>query len=210
MDEVAAWLEARAGVRIWTPGALLFRQDEEAVSFFYLKSGLCQTYTTLKGGEERSIMTTWPGRFFGASSFFEGKPRRASAVAIRRSEAVEVDRALYTAACEEHPALPGLLLRALSWDVGVLFEQMADTALLSAERKVARFLCRRIAYGQYPAGEGLSLDYTQAFIARVLGLSRVAVNQALASFREEGWVETRYGRIDVLQPEPLRDYAYCE
>ena len=208
--EAAAWLEAHCGVRVYAPGALIFEQDSEANAFYYLKSGLCQSYTTLKGGEERAMMTTWPGRFFGLSTFFDGFIRLASTVAIRRCEVVEVTRPAYEACCAEFPEFPKLLLGALAWDVSALFEQMADSALLSADVKVARFLCKRIANGEYPPGDCIRLDYTQAFIAKALGLSRVSVNLSLSGFRDDGWIDTKYGVIEVLQPDKLQVFAYGE
>ena len=91
----------------------------------------------------------------------------------------------------------------------MLFEQLVDSHLLSSDVKVARFICRRLVHGQYTEkGASLVLDYTQTFIAVVLGLSRWSVNQSLSAMKKKGWVETGHGKLTVLAPEKIREFAY--
>ena len=80
---------------------------------------------------------------------------------------------------------------------------------MNAERRVARFLCRRFANGQHTGtADHPELRYTQEFIASVLGVSRVSVSHALTSLAARGWLEPNYGMIRVLDTAALRCYAY--
>ena len=207
--EILKYLESRHTEKIFEPGEIIFYQGEAATEFFYLKSGLSLTYTIMEDGRERNILISWPGRFFGASTLFEHAPRRASAIAIRRCEVLVISQQLYETCVERYPAFTSLLIAELSADIGVLFEQLSDSALLSADIKVARFICRRLVHGHYTTEEGLPvLCYTQDFIANVLGLSRWAVNQSLTKLREYGWIRTGHGRIAVLNAAEIRRYGY--
>lgn len=207
--EIVDYLLTQQTPRRFEPGEILFSQGDEATEFYYLLRGLSLTYTIFEDGRERNMLISWPDRVFGASTFFEGVPRRASAIAIQRCKVLTIHRALYEACCRRFPDFQTLILQEISKDLGTLFDELADASILNAERRVARFLCRRFANGQHTGtAEHPELRYTQEFIASVLGISRASVSQALSSLIAKGWLETNYGMIRVLNTEALRIYAY--
>lgn len=209
--EIVDYLLSRQTMRVYDPGEIIFSQGDEASEFYFFVSGLSLTYTIFPDGRERNILITWPGRIFGASTFFEGAPRRASAIAIKRCEVLTIGQELYQACCAQFPDFRDELIREISTDLGTLFDELADASLLNAEVRVARFLCRRFANGQH---EGTSevpvFNYTQNFISDVLGVSRVSVSSALSQLAGRGWLTTNYGKITVTDPKALRAYAYGE
>ena len=195
--------------RHFAPGEILFSQGDPPEEFYYLLSGLSLTYMIMEDGRERNILISWPDRVFGASTFFEGVPRRASAIAIKPCDVLTIDRSLYGACCERFPDFREMLLLEISKDLGTLFEELADASMMNAEVRVARFLCRRFANGQHQGtAERPELHYTQEFIANVLGVSRMSVSQAIAGLSARGWLEPSYGKISVTDPAALRTYAY--
>lgn len=203
------FLCAKQTPRHFEPGEIIFSQGEAATEFYYLLSGLSLTYTIFEDGRERNILISWPDRIFGASTFFEKVPRRASAIAIRPCEVLVIDRVLYNACCAAFPTFPETLLAEVSKDMGVLFDELADVSMINSDVRVARFLCRRLATGQHEGSADEALfPFTQDFIANVLGISRASVNQSLAHLSAEGWIETRYGRIRLRNAKALREYAY--
>lgn len=207
--EIVDFLLKKRKARHYASGEILFSQGEAATEFYYLISGLSLTYTIFEDGRERNILISWPDRIFGASTFFEGVPRRASAIAIRPCEAIAIDRELYAACCEAFPAFTEFLLAEVSKDMGVLFDELADVSMISSDVRVARFLCRRLATGQHEGGDDEAIfPFTQDFIANVLGISRTSVNQALAHLSSMGWIETQYGKIRLLNAKAVREYAY--
>lgn len=208
-DEIVAFLRAHRQPRIFAPGEILFSQGDEASAFYYLCSGLSLTYTLFEDGRERNILITWPDRIFGASTFFEGVPRRASAIAIQQCAVLVIDARLYRACCRAFPDFQEEIIRELSMDLGTLFDELADASMMTAETRVARFLCRRFANGQHRGDkEKPELPYTQEFIASVLGMSRMSVSKAVTALAARGWIETSYGAILVLDTDALRAYAY--
>ncbi len=208
-EDFLSWLESQRPVQRFAPGEIIFYQGEEAEEFFYLKSGLSLTYTILDDGRERNILISWPGRLFGASTFFEKSQRRASAVALRACEVIRIDRELCRQCMEKFPSFSQYLIEELSKDIGILFEQTTDSALLRADIKVARFICRRLDRQQVDGGgERPVLDYTHEVIARILGLSRWSVSMTLSEFRRRGWVRTGHGKLTVLDGEAVRAFAY--
>lgn len=208
-QEIVAYLREKQAIRRFGPGEILFSQGDRATEFYYLVQGLSLTYMLLEDGRERNILISWPDQIFGASTFFENVPRRASAIAIRPCEAAVIDRALYEDCCKRFPEFPEILIGEISRDIGILFDELADTSMVNADIRVARFLCRRLAKGQHEGPEEAPiLPFTQEFIANVLGLSRASVNQAVAALSARGWIETNYGKIRLRDKNALRAYAY--
>lgn len=207
--EIVDYLLARQPLRRFQPGEILFSQGDMATEFYYLVRGLSLTYTIFEDGRERNMLISWPDRIFGASTFFEKVPRRASAIAIRPCEVIVIGRELYEACCGEFPEFQEIIIAEISKDIGVLFDELADASMINSDIRVARFLCRRLASGQHEGTEEAPiLPFTQDFIASVLGISRTSVNQAVSMLVSRGWLETSYGKIKLLDTKAMRAYAY--
>ena len=207
--DIVDYLLSTQKPRHFAPGEILFSQGDQPEEFYYLISGLSLTYTIFEDGRERNMLISWPDRVFGAATFFERVPRRASAIAIKPCEVLTIDRALYEACCERFSDFREFILLEISKDLGTLFDELADASIMNAEVRVARFLCRRFANGQHQGSrEHPEFHYTQEFIANVLGISRMSVSQAVARLSARGWLETSYGKIAVTDPTALRIYAY--
>lgn len=207
--EILDFLHQCRKLKIYEPGEIIFRQGEIPTELFYLVDGLSLTYTVFEDGRERNILMTWPGRLFGAATFFESAPRRSSAIAIKRCEVIVIDRECYWECCQLFPDFQSFILQELSKDIGALFEELADSSLLSADVRVARFLCRRLAEGQYSGtAQSPELHFSQEFLAQVIGISRISVGQVIAHFVEQGWVSTGYRRITIRNPSALRAFSY--
>lgn len=207
--EILDYLTHCRKIKSFAPGEIIFRQGEIPNELFYLIDGLSLTYTVFEDGRERNILMTWPGRLFGAATFFEVAPRRSSAIAIKPCEVIVVDRTCYQECCWLFPDFQEFIMRELSKDIGALFEELADSSMLSADVRVARFLCRRLAEGQCSGtAQFPELHYSQEFLAQVIGISRISVSQVISRFVDHGWISTGYRKISILNPSAIKAYAY--
>ena len=207
--EIVEFLLSQKKPSIYEPGEIIFSQNDTPDVFYYFISGLSLTYTVFADGRERNILITWPDRIFGASTFFEGALRRASAIAIKRCEVLEVNAELYQSCCEYFPEFRDEIILEISRDLGVLFDELADASLVNADVRVGRFLCRRLANGQHSGTEEVPVvNFTQDFIADVLGLSRVSVSQAMSTLAAAGWISIGYGKITIRDKSSLRRFSY--
>lgn len=207
--EILDYLTQCRQIKTYAPGEIIFRQGEIPTELFYLISGLSLTYTVFEDGRERNILMTWPGRLFGAATFFEAAPRRSSAIAIKPCEVIVIDQEGYRQCCQLFPDFQEFILRELSKDIGALFEELADSSMLSADIRVARFLCRRLAENQYSGTAELpELHYSQEFLANVIGISRISITQVIARFVDRGWISTGYRKIIIHNPAALRTFSY--
>ncbi|MBR5381153.1 MAG: Crp/Fnr family transcriptional regulator [Oscillospiraceae bacterium] len=194
--------------RRFDEGEVIFRIGDMADSFFFLKSGLAMTVAATNDRQERTVMTTWPGRTFGAASFCCRCFRRSTAIAAKPSEVVSVNWGTYRSLIDTYPDMAHFLASELAEDVNSLFDQMLEDSVLDADAKVARYIVHRIDRRQCTVKDGVfSIEQTQDFIGRILGISRWSVNQALTRFRAAGWLSTSYGAITVLDLNGLRQFA---
>ncbi len=195
--------------KTYMPGEILFRQGESADEFFYLESGLTQAFSLASDGRERIIMTTWPQKTLAAGVFLRREKHRANEMVMRKSVIYTFPRPLAEKLMAENAEFRSAVMDDMAFDVIVLCEQLADSALLDPQIKLSRFLCRRIRYGQCEkTAFGYELECTQEFIGKALGLSRATVNQALSALASHGWLELKYGRITITDYAAVSEFAY--
>lgn len=209
--QLIAFLDRFGVPRRYPAGSMIFRQGETEDCLYFVREGMALVSVVTPEGRERNVLISWPEHFSGLATFFEGNPHRSSAVALVDCLVVVIHRAAFTRCCAEYPEVWGLIAHELACEVGLLLQQTVDSSLLSAEERVARFFVRRYAEGHCQATEeGLVMEFTQTVIARVLGLSRWAVNQAVNNMKARGWLTTRYGKIIILDMEALLNFSADE
>lgn len=182
-------------------GYLIYLQNTEATCFYYLKSGRVKSFIQSEDGAERALNIYTAGSLFGEASFFDELPRVSSAVALSPCEIVPIDRELVREEIARDPELAMAMLKYLARTVRLLSAQVDDMAFRPAQQRVARYLL-----GFSPAPGGV-LRCTQEEIAAAVSASRVTVSRILNEFVRQGWLETGYRSLKLLQPERLQ--ALC-
>lgn len=206
--QLIAFLDRFGSPKTYPAGSMIFRQGDCEDCMYFVRDGMALVSVVHPDGRERNVLISWPEHFSGLATFFEGNPHRSSAVALVDCQVVVIHRDAFTRCCAEFPEIWGLIAHELACEVGLLLQQTVDSSLLSAEERVARFFVRRYAEGHYQATEqGIVMEFTQAIIAQVLGLSRWAVNQAVNSMKAKGWLATRYGKIVILDMDALLNFS---
>jgi len=173
-------------------GYLIYLQNTEATCFYYLKEGRVKSFIQSEDGAERVLHVYERGSLFGEASFFDELPRVSSAVALTPCQIVPIDRELVTVEIARDPALAMMMLKYLARTVRVLSAQVDDMAFRPAEQRVARYLL-----SLSPDAKG-TLACTQDEIASSISASRVTVSRILNEFSRNGWVQTGYRSISLL------------
>ena len=195
--------------RVYRPGEMIFRQGDIDENFYFMKTGLALAYVLSEEGKERSLLIIWPEHFFGVSNFFAGKAHMTSSIATKHSELIAVDRAAFQRCKKLIPELTDILAFTMAKDVGTLIQEITDNAMCTSDEKVARFICRRVGEGRFTVQDGcMVLEYTQDFIASIVGASRWSVNQSLMALRDRGWLATKYGTIIIKDYDAIRRFGY--
>ncbi len=207
--EVSKFFKQNSPLKQFSPGEIIFSQGDDSDCVYYLEHGCVLTYSILPDGREKNVSLSWSGQTIGIGTYFERVPHRAYAIAIHPCTIYTVSSPVMQRCLSTVPSSRDAFIEQLAFDIGQLFEKVADSALPSAEVRIARFICRRLAKGQCNfRGAFAELPFTQEFIADIVGVSRSSVSDALAYFKRNGWILPGYGHITVLAQRDLQRFAY--
>lgn len=177
------------------PGTHLFKEGQQSSAAYVIQKGEIELYRTRKEGR-RVVGRVGEGAVIGDIAMFRDQPYISSAKAIGPVTAFRFDRARLLPVLLEHPTI------AMRWLVAGLSQ------LEATQRRVLRLMHRTVkeqvaellldeadAYGE--------VHLSQSSLATLLGASRQSVNEALSELREQGYVETGYRLVRVLDRNGL-------
>lgn len=181
------------------PGTHLFREESAATAAFVIQSGTVELYRTRRDGR-RVVGRVHEGSVIGDIAMFQGRPYISSARALTAVTAFRLDRRLLIPVLLQHPTI------AMRWLVAGLSQ------LELTQRRVLRLMHRTVkeqvaemllddadAYGE--------VHLSQASLATLLGASRQSVNEALSELRRDGFAETGYRVVRVIDARGLAAIA---
>ena len=177
------------------PGTHLFKEGEQSTAAYVIQRGEVELYRTRAAGR-RVVGRIHPGAVIGDIAMFQGQPYVSSAKAISRVRAFRLERSKLLPLLIEHPVI------AMRWLVAGLSQ------LEATQQRVIRLMHRTVREQVAEVLLDEADDYgevhlSQSSLADLLGASRQSVNEALASFRSDGSIETGYRVIRVKNTDAL-------
>lgn len=205
-DAALIALAARARVRRYRKGEVLFHRDDPGTSLFLVESGRVKISTFSSEGKEAVFTVHGPGEAFGELALLDGAPRSATATALEPSRLLAVDRASFVAFLREQPDAALVLLSELTARVRRLSSQVEDLMFLDIPGRLARTLLRLgDQYGRRTErGVEIDLQLTQTELGGMVGATRVSVNRLLHWFEECGLIGMDERRIVLIKPDALK------
>jgi CRP/FNR family cyclic AMP-dependent transcriptional regulator len=205
-EAALAALAARARLRAYRKGEVLFHKDDPGSALFVLKSGRVKISTFSAEGKEAVFTVHRPGDVFGELALLDGARRSATATALEPSKLVTIDRAAFVAFLRDQPEASLVLLGELAARVRRLTLQVEDLIFLDIPGRLARTLLRLgDQYGRRTdRGLEIDLQITQTELGGMVGATRVSVNRLLHWFASRGLIAMDERRIVILRPEALQ------
>ena len=186
---------------------IIYLQDDEATTFYLLKSGRVRLFFTSLSGNELTVKILGTNSIFGDASYFSKCPRMTSASALSDVELLSVDLNRLLPFLANHPSLIGELLDVLSQTIRTLSIQVYSMAFLSADKRVAHILVQLGTFFKKKENDRTyTIDYTHQELADLMGLARVTTTKELKGFENNGWILLDYKKIQVLDEKSLKDY----
>jgi CRP/FNR family transcriptional regulator, cyclic AMP receptor protein len=203
-------LEQACRRRVFQRGETLFYEEDPGSALYILQAGQVKIVRLAPDGEERILHLQGEGSCLGELSLIDGAPRSARAVALDRVEALVLYREPFLELLARHPAVALAVMTELAGMVRRLSAQLQDLTALDVPGRLAKKLLELAAtHGQAtPEGRHIPLLLTQQELAHMIGATRVAVNQALSAFRQQGLLTTDRSGITLHQPEKLNQRVY--
>jgi CRP/FNR family transcriptional regulator, cyclic AMP receptor protein len=186
---------------------IIYFQDDEANTFYLLKSGRVRLFLTSLGGNELTVKILGSNSLFGDASYFSKCPRITSASALSDVELLSVDLNKLLPYLSSQPTLIAELLGVLSQTIRVLSIQVYSMAFLSADKRVAHILVQLgTHFKKKETSQTYTINYTHQELADLMGLARVTTTKELKEFEKNGWLILDYKKIQVVDEESLKDY----
>lgn len=179
------------------PGFTLFRQGDEADTFYLLLKGCIELRARPPGRRVyRTIELVTPTCTLGDESLFGVSEYLASARVLEPSKLLMLRRDEFDRMVESHPDIAAGVLRCSGF---CLTETIRRAAILTqAPAEVAlRLLLEELASPVRQNGEAASVRITHAQLAGVLHVSRETVSRMLSQLVSKGVVELGRGVIRV-------------
>lgn len=185
-------------------GAVMFDQHEQADFLHLLLEGSVGLVARDEGGAETVVEIFGPGELFLAPAAILRLPYLASATALTDVRVLMIPADAFRAGIAEDPMLARATTELLARHWRLMVDQVVDLKLRSAERRVARFLARRVSE---EAGAGSAeLPEPRTAVAARLGMSPETLSRTLNAMEAEGLVRSSGRRIDVPDRERLLRY----
>jgi len=189
----------RCTLRHFEAGETLFGVGDDATGVYGLVEGAIEL--TLANGHVGTIRTA--GYWIGETAAFRGQPRLVSLVAIVPSHALylplaEFERLIANAEYCRYFAL--LVIEHVDEAISIIVDLMASDPLARVAGRLVT-LCRAQSSG------AKTLPVTQAELASMCGLARPTVNKVIKVLAKSGVLESRYGRLTIVDPDRLEKLA---
>jgi len=196
----AARVAAYCRYRELEKGETLFREGDDAATFFVVARGRVKVFKESIDGRELIIKTMREGDLVGEAASLAGVPYPATAQALEDAAAVEIPRREFVDLVTREPELALNIIAALSarlHQISIILEKLT---LKDVPARLASYLLEHAAEG--PGGAAyVELDVTKTSLAAELGTVPETLSRALRRFADAGLVAAEGKRI-VLADEP--------
>lgn len=177
-------------------GTVLFDQNEIPGFLHLLLAGSVGLRAHDETGAETIVEIFSAGQLFLAPAAILGLPYLASAVALTDVRVLMIPAEVFRDGIAADQALARATIEQLARHWRLMVDQVVDLKLRPAEKRVARFLARRVPEEQ-DAGS-VDLPEPRAAIAARLGMTPETLSRALGALEGRGLIRLSAKRADVL------------
>lgn len=183
---------------------ILYQAGEMIEVVYFPATAIISLVVALSTGEMIEAAMVGKDGVIGASSALDGKISLSRAIVQLSGDAMTCDvNALKGAALQSHTLL-SILIRH---EQTVYAQAQQSTACMATHNVEAR-LCRWLLRARDLAGSD-TLNFTQEFLAEMLGVRRTSVTLVAHTLQQAGMIKYARGKIQILNLDGLQDTA-CE
>jgi CRP/FNR family transcriptional regulator len=194
-----AKLAQAAHWREYTPGAVVFLEEEPAQGLYYVQHGWVKIVKFSPDGREQILQFLAPGEIFNYLAVFATTANPATAVALEAAGIWLLPRAETRDVLAASPEALLLVVESMAQRIQTLVQMVADLSLHSVEARLARRLLENaendVVYRRRWS--------TQAEMAAHLGTVPDVLNRALRSLAEAGLIQVERQQITILDRDGL-------
>lgn len=191
-------LAARAQIRRYNKGEIIFRVDDEAYAMMIIMDGCVRISAQAPNASEITLADLGKNEVFGEIELLGGGRRSANAIAKSESAILALDRKAIFNLIRAKSTLSTNIIRMLCKKVRRSDERMMECAFLNSSSRLARLFLRLTL-----ESSELEIVASQVEIARMAGLSRESVNRCISRWQKSGIVSFAGGTFRIWDREKL-------
>jgi len=192
-------------VRGLQKGEYLFREGDPALGFFVVQSGAINVHRVTAEGQEQVLRVFRPFASFAEIALSSTERYPADAVAVQPSQVLLIQRAPLRELIQRNPDIAFHIISSMSHHLRHLIQMFEDQKFKDIESRLANWLLRHARAAELSEPILVELDTSKKLLANQLGVASETLSRALAKFREAGWIQVEGPRIEILDPESLRE-----
>src|SRR4051812_5972214 len=178
---------------------------EATIRHVYFPTGMVVSLVvSLSTGEIVEAAMVGRDGVVGASAALDGRMSLSRGIVQLGGEAIVCDINGLKSAALESPDLLSLLIRHEQ----TVYAQAQQSAACFATHHVQSRLCRWLLRARDLSSSD-RLDFTQEYLAEMLGVRRTSVTAEANTLQAAGFIKYSRGKIQIVDPEGLQDSA-CE
>ncbi|XCP83528.1 Crp/Fnr family transcriptional regulator [Roseburia hominis] len=184
---------------------IIYFQNDSADFLYLVLSGRVRVYTLASSGKETTLEIIEKGRIFGESSFLSEHIRPTTVAAVNQVLLVSCSIQDLIPVLSNSTELMTLIFQHLSETCNHLSRQIHRLTNYDRYQKISSFLLEETLIPNQDKGiEQNMLPYTHEEIAETLGMNRVTVSKVLSHFAKQNLIQSKYGKIVILDRESLK------
>jgi CRP-like cAMP-binding protein len=202
-------LLARAKLRRFDDGALLFQKGDPGDSLYVIQRGGIKIFALSHSGREILFNVLAEGEVFGEIALLDGKPRTADAATIGPTRLLEIRRSDVLPLVQERPELAQRMIEILCARLRWISEAYEDTVLMHFPQRLAKklVLLAETCGDPINGGGAIDIQVSQQDLANMLGVSRQVVNKQVGEGHAAEIVISKRGHLILQDPERIGDIA---
>lgn len=206
--DLQVWTE-QSPLLLYEAGERLCRRGDAVPALSVVVSGTLEVTQVSVAGRRHVWSYLGGGQWMNLVPVLDAQPAIHDVTAHEPTVVLQIPAPAFRERVAECPRAMGSLLRLLCCRSRVLYEHVADHALLPLRARCARaLLSLMLAHGLPRAhGVAISLKVSQTGLADMLGCTRQSVNRELKALEREGLIAMRYSTFAILDGMGLRRLA---
>lgn len=194
-----------ARVTSYPRGADVFRQDDDAHSFFVLLEGHLRVVKLTPDGRQIVVRYVSPGEIFGVAMAIGRGIYPGTATAAVDSRALVWPTAAWPRLIAKYPSLTAQTMQTVGSRLQESHEQLIALSTEQVEQRVARALLRLAQQAGRKVAEGIQIDFpiSRQDVAEMTGTTLHTVSRILSAWETQGLVESGRQRITITAPHRL-------
>ncbi|MBV9264946.1 MAG: Crp/Fnr family transcriptional regulator [Acidobacteriaceae bacterium] len=196
---------ARAVLKGFTAGELLFSEGEACTGLHVIVSGKVRIFKSSRTGREQVLAIEGPGASIAELPVFDGGTFPASASTVESSEIIFLSRKDFQAACLENPELALKVLQVVGRRLRRLVGIIEELSFTTLRQRLISWLLREAKSRGQRSGAGLVLDLgvTHQEIASQIGTVRELVSRNMARLQAQGLIQANGAEITIPNTSAL-------